>query len=194
MLLIVPVSLFSQNIDIQTLRFLNSPKTQSSDNFFKFASNTYTEVTVGIPVTIGIVGLIQHDDELLRNACMIVVANGINWGVTTALKYSINRKRPYETYPDIMKKSDGGNPSFPSGHASSAFATATSLSLAYPKWYVIAPSYLWAGTVGYSRLHLGVHYPSDVLGGMIVGAGSAWLSYKANIWLNHYYAKKHEHQ
>jgi undecaprenyl-diphosphatase len=194
LLLIVPISLFSQNIDIKILRSLNSPGTQSTDKFFKFASNSYGEVIVGIPVTMGIVGLIKHDHELLRNACVIVVANGINLAVTTALKYSINRKRPYETFPDIMKKSDGGNPSFPSGHASSAFATATSLSLTYPKWYIIIPSYLWASTVGYSRLQLGVHYPSDVLGGMIVGAGSAWLSYKANIWLKHYYERKHGHQ
>jgi|ERR1035437_1229634 membrane-associated phospholipid phosphatase len=194
LLLIIPISVSSQNIDIKILRSLNSPGTQSTDNFFKFASNSYGEVIVGIPVTMGIVGLIKHDNKLLRNACVIIVANGINWGVTTALKYSINRKRPYEIYPDITKKSDGGNPSFPSGHASSAFATATSLSLAYPRWYVIIPSYLWASTVGYSRLQLGVHYPSDVLGGMIVGAGSAWLSYKADKWLNHYYAKKHEHQ
>lgn len=194
LLLIVSVPSFSQNIDIQILRSLNSPKTQSSDNFFKFVSNTYSEVVLGIPVTMGIVGFIKHDDKLLRNACIIVVASAINYGATSALKYSINRKRPFDTYPDIMKKSEGGNPSFPSGHASSAFATATSLSLAYPKWYVIAPSYLWAGTVGYSRLHLGVHYPSDVLGGMITGAGSAFLTYKMNKWLNNYYAKKHEHQ
>ena len=192
--LIVPFSLFSQNIDIQILRSLNSQKIQSSDNFFKFVSNTNSGVVLGVPVTMGIVGLIKHDDKLFRNACVVVVANGINLGFTYALKYSINRKRPFETYPDIMKKSDGGDPSFPSGHTSSAFATATSLSLAYPKWYIIAPSYLWAGTVGYSRLHLGVHYPSDVMGGMIVGAGSAFLTYKANKWLNNYHGKRHEYR
>lgn len=192
LLLIVPVSLYSQNIDIQILRSINSPRTLPSDNFFKFVSNTNTEIVLGVPITMGVVGLIKHDDKLFRSACVIVAANAINFGVTYILKYSINRKRPFEMYPDIMKKSDGGDPSFPSGHTSSAFATATSLSLAYPKWYVIAPSYLWAGTVGYSRLHLGVHYPSDVLGGMIIGAGSAFLTYKANNWLNKRYAKKHE--
>jgi len=61
-----------------------------------------------------------------------------------------------------------------------AFATATSLSLEYPKWYVIVPAYTWAGTVGYSRMHLGVHYPSDVLIGALVGAGSAFITHKVN--------------
>ena len=77
--------------------------------------------------------------------------------------------------------------SFPSGHTSFAFATATSLSIKYPRWYVIAPSYLWAGAVGYSRMNLGVHYPSDVLAGAMLGAGSAWLTCKVNDW---YWKKK----
>jgi len=64
-----------------------------------------------------------------------------------------------------------------------AFANATALSLKYPKWYVIIPSYFWACSVGYSRLNLGEHYPSDVLAGAIVGAGSAFLSLKLTNWL-----------
>ncbi|HSC36729.1 MAG TPA: phosphatase PAP2 family protein, partial [Chitinophagaceae bacterium] len=73
--------------------------------------------------------------------------------------------------------------SFPSGHTSSAFAMATSISMSYPKWYVIAPCYLWAGTVGVSRIVLGVHYPSDVLAGALVGMGSAYVTNRATRWL-----------
>ena len=192
-LLTVPVSIYSQNIEIQILRSINSPGTHG-DNFFKFMSNSNNEVILGVPLTMGIVGLVNNDDQMFRNACVIVAADAINLGFTYALKYSINRVRPFNAYPDIIKKSDGGGPSFPSGHTSGAFATATALSLEYPKWYIIVPSYLWAGTIGYSRLHLGVHYPSDVLGGMIVGAGSAFLSYKVNKWLNKHYITKHPHQ
>src|ERR1039458_5126997 len=100
------------------------------------------------------------------------------------MKYAFNRPRPFVTYPLLItKKSDAGSPSFPSGHSSCGFATATSLSLAYPKLYVIAPSFLWASAVGYSRMELGVHYPSDVLAGAIVGAGSSWLMWKVNKWM-----------
>jgi membrane-associated phospholipid phosphatase len=192
--LLISIPLFSQNIDIRLLDAINSSETQPTDNFFKFISNTNDMIVVGIPVGIGVAGLIKHDDKLIRNACVIVAATVINVGMTYSLKHTINRKRPYEAYSFIAKKAGADGGSFPSGHASSAFATATSLSLAYPKWYVIAPSYLWAGTVSYSRLQLGVHYPSDVLGGIVIGAGSAFLSYKLNKWLNKHDAKKHEHQ
>jgi membrane-associated phospholipid phosphatase len=129
-------------------------------------------------------GLIKDDKELFRNACVIFGSAALASGITIMLKYSVNRDRPYVTYPDITKKSSAGSPSFPSGHTSSAFSTATSLSLAYPKWYIIVPSYAWAGTVGYSRMHLGVHYPSDVLAGAVIGAGSAWIAYAVNKRLN----------
>ncbi len=104
--------------------------------------------------------------------------------ISTALKYSFKRERPFKTYPDLEKEASGGGYSFPSGHTSDAFATATALSIAFPKWYVIAPSFVWAGAVGYSRMDLGVHYPSDVLAGAIVGSGSAYLTYKLNKWIN----------
>jgi membrane-associated phospholipid phosphatase len=101
--------------------------------------------------------------------------------ITLGLKYTVNRKRPFVTYPDqVVKKTSAGSYSFPSGHTSSAFATATALSLAYPKWYVIAPSFLWAGAVGYSRMELGVHYPTDVLAGALIGAASSFLMWKVN--------------
>jgi undecaprenyl-diphosphatase len=49
------------------------------------------------------------------------------------------------------------------------------LSRSYPKWYIAAPAYLWAGSVGYSRMYLGVHYPSDVFGGAVLGTTTSLL-------------------
>jgi membrane-associated phospholipid phosphatase len=175
-LLFFPATLFSQNFDIRILRSINSSEKFPSDRFFKFVSNSNAWLVVGIPVVAGSAGLIKNDDRIFRNACVTLAAVAINSGITEALRYTINRDRPFKTYPDITKKSDGGSPSFPSGHTSGAFAVATSMSLSYPKWYIIVPSYAWAGTVGFSRMDLGVHYPSDVLAGAIVGAGSAWLT------------------
>ena len=173
-------SLHSQNIDIRLLRAINSPNTLQSDNFFRFVSNTDAFVIAGVPAGMAVTGLLTKDKKLIRNACVTAIASALNAGITNALKYSFNRDRPYVTYPDINKKAKGGSPSFPSGHSSSAFATATSVSLFYPKWYIIVPSYLYAGTVAYSRMDLGVHYPSDVLAGAVIGSGCAYITWKVN--------------
>ena len=174
----------SQNLDIRLLRSIYSPEPLNSDGFFRFTSNSEVYVAIGIPVGLAVTGLIRDDRDMLRNAIVMVAGEALNEGLKFGLKYSINRERPFETYPDIVRKISAGGPSFPSGHTSSAFETATSISLAYPEWYVIVPSYAWAGTVAYSRMHLGVHYPSDVLAGAVIGAGSAYLTYKINQKLN----------
>lgn len=177
---LIPAEIFSQNIDIRILRSVNSGEILSSDKYFRFITNSDIYVIIGAPVILAGAGLIADDEKMLRNAFIMAAASIINTGVTNALKYSIYRERPFVTYPDIFKKAKAGSPSFPSGHTSGAFATATSLSLAYPEWYVIVPSFAYAGAVAYSRMHLGVHYPSDVAAGAVIGAGCAYLTYKVN--------------
>lgn len=94
-------------------------------------------------------------------------------GILNIIKVLIVRPRPFTTYSFIQKLSNGGSSSFPSGHTSDAFAIATIVSLLFPKRVVIISMFIWATLVGYSRLDLGVHYPSDVLGGAAIGAGSS---------------------
>jgi len=173
-------SCFSQNTDINLLRSVNSNNSSSWDNANKIFSESMTPVSIAVPACVFLAGITNHDSIAKRNSYIMAASFVVSGIVTTGLKYSGNRPRPFVTYPFIIKKSDAGSPSFPSGHTSSAFATATSLSLAYPKWYVIAPTFFWACSVGYSRMELGVHYPSDVLAGAIIGAGSSWLMWKIN--------------
>lgn len=170
----------AQNADIRLLRTFNSPGNLSSDGFFRFVSDTEPYLVIMTPLATGGYGLVRKNEKQFRIACVIASSSLVCAGVTNLLKYSIGRDRPFITYPDIIQKYHADSPSFPSGHTSSAFATATSLSLAYSKWYVAVPAYGWAATVGYSRMHLGVHYPSDVFAGAVIGAGSAWLTHIIN--------------
>ena len=178
------LNLFGQNLDIRLLREINLNRNKNFDNGFKLISNSVTPVTIAAPILVFSAGMIEDDSIIMKKGLYIGEAVLVSAFVSTVLKYSINRERPYVTFPDIEKGTSGGSPSFPSGHTSSAFSVATSLSIAFPKWYVIAPSFLWAGVTGYSRMDLGVHYPSDVLAGAIFGTGSAFLSYKLNGWIN----------
>jgi membrane-associated phospholipid phosphatase len=184
LLIFFSIRTYSQNFDINTLRDINIHRNQALDGTFKGITNSVTPISIAAPLLIYSAGLINIDASLKKKGLFIGETFLVNAFITTALKYSIKRDRPFVTYPEIEKLSSGSSGSLPSGHTSEAFATATSLSMVFPKWYVIAPSFIWASAVGYSRMHLGVHYPSDVAAGAIVGAGSAYLSYKLNKWIN----------
>lgn len=183
-LLFLCVNANAQNFDINLLRDINVNRNQSLDPTFKLITNSASPISITTPLLIYSIGLINKDADLKKKGVFIGETFLVNAFVTTAFKYSFKRDRPYVSYPEIQKLSSGGSNSFPSGHTSEAFATATSLSMTFPKWYVIAPSFLWASAVGYSRMDLGVHYPTDVFAGALIGSGSAYLSYKLNKWIN----------
>jgi membrane-associated phospholipid phosphatase len=177
------IQLFAQNLDINLLKNINQNRNQNFDKPFETLSKSVYPIGLAVPVGLLGAGIIKKDKNLQRQGVVALASLTMSFGTTFALKRIIQRERPSITYPFIHPAIIETDPSFPSGHTTSAFASATSLSLAYRKWYVVIPAFTWASTVAYSRLHLGVHYPSDVLAGAVVGAGSAWLCYKANRWL-----------
>ena len=168
---------YSQPIDINLLRKFNVERNQKLDPTFKFISDSDTPVILAGPISILAVGLIRKDKLTIQKGLVMTGTLCLNGALTAGLKIVVNRPRPFATYPEIQKLDKAGSYSFPSGHTSSAFAFATSISLAYPQWYVVAPSFAWASLVGYSRMHLGVHYPSDVLVGALLGIGSGFITH-----------------
>lgn len=176
--------LSAQNPDIDLLRNINSNRNRHLDGTFQFISNSTFYPIAAFPLVFISIGLLKKDkyirDQGLEMGASILFATL----VSTSLKYIVNRKRPFESYNDIEKLSPVTDPSFPSGHTSTSFALATTLSLNFSKWYVIVPAYVWASSVAYSRMDLGVHYPTDIIGGIIIGSGSAVLSHYINKKLN----------
>jgi membrane-associated phospholipid phosphatase len=176
-------TIYSQNIDIELLRSINLNRNVILDNTFIGISSSVTPLFIGTPAVMLGIGLIKKDTAIVINSLFVGASVFSSIVVSTVLKKAVNRTRPFITYPEIEKMISASSSSFPSGHTSRAFALATSVSLAYPKWYIIAPSFAWAGAVGYSRMHLGVHYPGDVFMGAIVGGGSAYLCYLGQKWV-----------
>jgi membrane-associated phospholipid phosphatase len=87
----------------------------------------------------------------------------VTMGITTALKYAVNEKRP-----------TGGGQSFPSGHTSFSFSAAEFIRERYG-WEYGLPAYALASFVGYSRVEANKHYAHDVAAGAAIGILSSYF-------------------
>lgn len=185
LLLPVLLPLAAQNWDINVVHQINSWDGKFVRNYNKVVSESEPYLAVGVPMAMALAAWIKNDRGLLKDAVYVGTSVAGAFALTYGLKYIVDRARPYESYPDrIHPYSLESDSSFPSGHTATAFALATSLCIRYPKWYVIAPSALWACSVGVSRMNEGVHYPTDVLAGAALGAGFAVANIYINRWLN----------
>jgi membrane-associated phospholipid phosphatase len=168
---------YFQDLDIRLLTQIFENRYPSFDSTFIFITNTAAAIAFGVPGIMIINGLVKKKRILWRNGLTIILAVATSAIVANILKYSIGLPRPYEIYPFIEKLSVGGSPTFPSGHTADAFAFAVAATFIYRKWFIAIPCLLWASLVGYSRMCLGVHFPSDVIGGALVGAACAGIYY-----------------
>ena len=103
----------------------------------------------------------------------LLLLYGIQSGVLHGLKYLIHRQRPLFFLGMAPRFSEGPgeilNPSFPSGHTVYAFMMATLLSFWFPRYRVIF--YISAAFIGWTRIYLTLHYPTDVIAGAVLGYG-----------------------
>ncbi|MBS7564637.1 phosphatase PAP2 family protein [Mucilaginibacter sp. Bleaf8] len=169
----------SQNWDVNLLNKLN-PNGGGESRGWRMLSNNAVVISAATPFTMFAVGALTHNQNLKHNALTAGAALIGNTLITYGMKDALQRQRPYVTWANEItpQGKPAGGYSFPSGHTSTVFNIATSLSLSVPKWYVIAPAFTFATATAYSRMYRGAHYPSDVLGGIIVGAGSSYLTFK----------------
>lgn len=113
-----------------------------------------------------------------RAAAVGAGAIGLASAVTNlGVKPVVGRRRPLPSTSRVPESRQVRRPesaSFPSGHTASAFAFASGAGEAAPLTWV--PLHIAAVLVGYARVHTGVHYPSDVVVGAVIGAGCGWLT------------------
>ena len=116
---------------------------------------------------------------LLFFVLMAVLCDQVSSGL---IKPFFERLRPthHPDFKDLVNTVNGyrgGGFSFVSGHATNSLGFAVFLSLLYRHRWVTVVAFIWALTISYSRIYLGVHFISDVVGGMLAGTLLGWFSY-----------------
>jgi membrane-associated phospholipid phosphatase len=167
--------------DVRVLRAIYDIEAPAFAGTMRAANWSSYKVFIGAAPALWLGTLALDDGRDFEPAYLLTVTEASTVGLVFALKNVIRRPRPYALVPGIESRSRSHEGeatfdpySFPSGHAATAFAIATSLSLSYPEWYVVAPSALWATAVALSRTWLGVHYPTDIGVGAVLGVGMAF--------------------
>jgi membrane-associated phospholipid phosphatase len=165
------------NFDVTLFRTINNGRSEFLGHLVDVNNALVYPLIVVAPVGFLSYGVLTRSEYEKDTGLLVGVSEIVSFGLGYGLKEIVKRDRPYTALTDVhFSGAEVGDPySFPSGHATTAFALATSLSLRYPRPAVYIPLHLWALFVAYGRVYLGVHYPSDVLVGGAIGSGTAVL-------------------
>ncbi|MCX6732714.1 MAG: phosphatase PAP2 family protein [Candidatus Roizmanbacteria bacterium] len=159
--------------DLHILQFIYHLRSPFLTSFMIFITNFGGQTMLGLGV---IVVMILYSNKYEKDAIQFALIAGGAWITNILLKIYFHRMRP-QFHPLIVEK----DYSFPSGHAMNSIVFYT--TLAYFIFYITKNkklsiyftilSFLLIMLIGISRVYLGVHYPTDVLGGYV--AGAIWL-------------------
>lgn len=132
--------------------------------------------------------------KVLTLILFIAVLIAVTDQATNRIKHGVKRYRPTHNLAigsqvHTVNEYRGGQYGFFSGHSSNTFAVATFLFLIFSSKTLLFRSvfFIWAAIVAYSRIYLGVHYPSDIFVGMLVGL---LLGYIVFLFAKKYFKKK----
>ncbi len=134
-----------------------------------------------LPMIIGVLYWVYR--QRVR-ALKVLLLAGLSIGLTDLVSYHgikrmVKRPRPHHRVEwQSQVKVDYGpkSPSFPSNHAANSMALMNTLALVYPASRVLF--YTYTGLIGYSRVYVGVHFPSDVVAGWILGFLLSYLLFR----------------
>jgi undecaprenyl-diphosphatase len=177
----------TQQFDERLLKALRNPRDPSDPIGPRWLILSALDITaLGGPTVLGltVVAVLGYLVlyRLYRNAIFVLLASAGGWVLNGLLKQMFDRPRP-SVVPHLREVM---SPSFPSGHALTSavvFLTLGTLLMRVAeghlvKWYCIGIAMLTTMLVGASRVYLGVHYPTDVLAGWLIG-----LSWALICWL-----------
>ncbi len=144
----------SENMDLVLLKSINGTDEPWFDVMKPVISTDYFAGIVGI-------------SPFFLNKEQTILSFGLTLGEVELFKLLFHRPRPFQTYDWVVKRADASGYSMPSGHAAMAFEAAYIWSEYFPQFSIAF--YSLATYIAISRVYYGVHYPSDVIFGAILG-------------------------
>lgn len=170
-------------LDQRLLLLVNGCHAPWADTLFWYVSEKW----VWIPLYLLLAALLWQRFGWKKMLLMLLgfaLAVGLSDYITSGvLKPLIARWRPTRDpqicrWVHIVNGYRGGKYGFPSSHASDTMACALLFSLLWRNWKATLPMMLWVALNCYSRMYLGVHYPFDIMAGLLIGSLMAWTAYR----------------
>jgi undecaprenyl-diphosphatase len=178
-----------ESLDQTIFWLINSHHAVPADRFFLVITNFGSGWVVAPVILIFILKCIPSRERLwcIVFSLIVMIASGL---VNSQVKHALKTPRPSALF---AWEGAGGGPqrasvktvhvvgerlrenSFPSGHTNTAVSAAMLMVLCFGRRFW--PAFIVAGLVGYSRVYIGAHFPSDVTGGALLGAGVVWIGF-----------------
>lgn len=159
-----------KSFDDRVIHFMNQTiRCKFFDFFFYHVTNLAGPTALVLFCTVPMPFLKSTGRLVLLEVIGALILSGI---VVQILKRIFMRNRPYWILKELNTLGlDLSDYSFPSGHTTAGFSLGTVLALNFPEYGVFF--ILFACIIGLSRMYLAVHYPTDVMAGMVIGVVSA---------------------
>lgn len=178
---------YLNDIDTDALLAVNGLHDLFQDAFWWMVTAKWSSLLL----VLALVWLLLHQNRrhvvlvLAMLALAVLLADQVSSGL---IKHLVERLRPthdpsLESMVHVVNGYRGGLYGFVSSHAANSFAVATLLSFVMRHRLVTLSLFTWSLLQCYSRMYLGVHYPGDILGGIVVGMLAGWLVWRLMCWI-----------